>query len=96
VRTGEVQETKPVNVLLVSGRNRNPMDGALDIVSGEQIESITSVDSEGRILGFDPLPLAARVVLDLETGDGLTEEESPASEVGMTTNDEFSKCGVLF
>ena len=74
MRTREVQETKAVDVLLVSGRDRNPMDGALDIVSGEKVESVTSVDSEGRILWFDPLPLAARVVLDLETGDGLTEE----------------------
>jgi len=96
VRTGEVQETKAVNVLLVSGRDCNPMDGALDIVGGEQVESVTSVDSEGRILGFDPLPVATRVVFDLETSDGLTEEESPASEVGMTTNDNFSKFGVLF
>lgn len=72
------------------------MDGALDIVGGEQVESVTSVDSEGRILGFDPLPVATRVVFDLETSDGLTEEESPASEVGMTTNDNFSKFGVLF
>ena len=54
---GEVQETKTINVLRVFWRNRNPMDGALDIVSGEQVESVTSVDSEGRILGFDPLPL---------------------------------------
>ena len=96
MRTREVQETKAVDVLLVSGRDRNPMDGALDIVSGEKVESVTSVDSEGRILWFDPLPLATRVVLDLETGDGLTEEESPASEVGMTTNDEFPKFGVFF
>ena len=72
--TGEVQETKAVDVLLVSWRDRDPMDGALDIVSGEQVKSVTSVDSEGRILWFDPLPLATRVVLDLETGDGLTEE----------------------
>ena len=54
MRAGEVQETKAVNVLLVSRRDRNPMDGALDIVSGEQVESVTGVDSEGRILGFDP------------------------------------------
>ena len=55
----EVQESKAVNMLLVFGRDGNPMDGALDIVSGEQVENVTSVDSKGRILGFDPLPLVS-------------------------------------
>jgi len=32
------------------------MDSALDIVGGEQVQSVTSVDSKGRVLGFDPLP----------------------------------------
>ena len=96
VWTGEVQETKAVDMLLVFGRDGNPVDGALDIVGGEQVESITGVDSKGRILGFDPLPLATRVVLNLKTGNGLTEEKSPASEVGMTANDEFTKSRVLF
>lgn len=94
--TREIQETKTVNVLLVLGRDGNPMDGALDIVSGEQTESVASVDGKGRVLGFDPLPLAARVVLNLETSNGLTEEESPASEIGVTGGDELAEFGVLF
>jgi len=57
--TGEVQEAKTVNVLLVFGRDGNPMDGAFDVVSGEQAECITSVDSDGRILRFEPLPFAS-------------------------------------
>jgi len=56
--TGEVEDTKAVDVLLVLGRDSDPMDGALDIVSSEETESVTSVDGEGRVLGFDPLPLA--------------------------------------
>lgn len=36
------------------------------------------------------------MVLDLETSNRLTEEEGPASKVGMTTKDEFAKFGVLF
>ena len=72
------------------------MDGTLDVVSGEQVESVTSVNSNSRILGFDPLPFATRVILDLETRNRLTEEESPASEVGMTTNDKFAKFGIIF
>ena len=83
-------------MLLVLGRDGNPMDGALDVVGGEQVESVTGVDGQGRILGFDPLPFSTRVVLDLKTGNGLTEEESPASEIGMATSDEFAKFGVLF
>jgi len=35
------------------------MDGALEIVGGKQVESVTNVDNKGRILGFDPLPLIA-------------------------------------
>ena len=56
--TGEVQEAEAVNVLLVLGGDGNPVDGALDVVCGEQVESVTSVDGKGRILGFGPLPLA--------------------------------------
>lgn len=58
VWTGEVQKTKTVNVLLVFWRDGNPMNGALDVISGEQAESVTDVDGKSRILRFDPLPLA--------------------------------------
>ena len=47
-----------MNVLLVFGRDGNPMNGALDVVSSEQVESVASVDGKGPILGFDPLPFA--------------------------------------
>ena len=57
--TGEVQDTKAVNVLLVLGRDGNPVDRAFDIVGGKQVEGITSVDGNHCILGFNPLPLAA-------------------------------------
>lgn len=45
-------------MLLVFGRDSNPMDGALDVISGKKAESVASVNSKGCILGFDPLPLA--------------------------------------
>ena len=96
VWTREVQETKTINVLLVFGRDGNPVDGAFDIVSGKQVEGVASVDGNGRILGFDPLPFATRVILNLETGDWLTEEKTPAPEVGVSTSNEFAKCDVLF
>ena len=43
--TGEVQDTKTDNVLLVLGRGGNPVDRALDVVGSKQIEGITSIDS---------------------------------------------------
>ena len=52
VWTGEVQETKTVSVLLILGRDGNPMDGALDVVSGEQAERVAGIDSKGRVLGL--------------------------------------------
>ena len=56
--TGEVQDTKAVSVLLALGRDGNPVDRVLDIVRGKQVEGITSIDGNHRILGFNPLPLA--------------------------------------
>ena len=38
--TGEVQDTKAVNILLVLGRDGNPEDRALDIVGDKQVEGI--------------------------------------------------------
>ena len=46
-------------MLLVLGRDGNPVDCALHIVGGKQVQGITSVDGNHRILGFNPLPLAA-------------------------------------
>lgn len=58
MRAREVQKAKTVDMLLVLGRDGNSVNGALDVVGGEQVEGVTGVDGEGRILGFDPLPLA--------------------------------------
>ena len=57
--TGEVQDTKAVNVLLALGRDGNSVDCALDIFGGKQVQGITSVDGNHRILGFNSLPLAS-------------------------------------
>lgn len=57
--TREVQETETVEVLLIFWRDNNSVNGTLDIASGEQVESVTSVDCESCILGLDPLPLVS-------------------------------------
>ena len=68
-------------MLLVLRRDGNPTDDAPGLAGSEQAGSVTSVDGEGRVLGRGPLPLVTQLVLDLETGNGPTEEKSPASEV---------------
>lgn len=62
------------------------VNGAADVASGEEIERVTGVDRNGAILRLDPLPLARLVVLDLEGGDGLTEQKRERSKVGMATS----------
>ena len=44
-RTGEVQDTKTDNVLLVLGRDGNPVDRALNVFGSKQVEGITSIGS---------------------------------------------------
>ena len=57
--TGEVQDTKAVNVLMALGRDGNSVDRAPDMVGGKRVQDITSVGGNHRILGFNPLPLAS-------------------------------------
>jgi hypothetical protein len=59
LRTREVQETEAVNVLLVFWRDSDPMDGTVDMASSKQAESVTGVDGDGCVLGFDPLPFVS-------------------------------------
>jgi hypothetical protein len=57
------------------------MDGALDITTSQELQSIAGVDGQGGILRLNPLPLVRVRVANLERSDGLTEEESEGPEV---------------
>jgi hypothetical protein len=59
------------------------MDRAFDVPAREQVERVARIHGERPVLGLDPLPLARRVVLDLERRDGLAEEERERAEVGV-------------
>ena len=72
------------------------MHSALDVVRRQQVERVARVDGERRILGLHPLPLVRLVVLDLKRGNGLAEEQSPGTEIGVTTAPETADFQVFF
>lgn len=71
------------------------MDRAPDISASQERQGIARVHSESSILGLHPLPLARRVVLDLQRGDGLAEEQRPGAEVGVAAAPETADLDVL-
>lgn len=58
-----------------------PVNRTLHVAPGEERECVARVDSKGTVDGFDPAPLARRVVLDLQGRDGLTEEQSKTAQI---------------
>lgn len=63
------------------------MNRTLHVAAGEERECVARVDSEGTIDGFDPAPLARRMVLDLQGRDRLTEKQGEASQVCKGTRE---------
>lgn len=57
------------------------MDGATHVSTSQERKCVAGVDGEGGVQRLDVLPFARRVVLDLQSSDGLTEEEGPRPEV---------------
>lgn len=53
------------------------MNGAPNITTRQERERVACVHGERRVLRLDRFPFAGLVVLDLERGDGLAEEEGP-------------------
>lgn len=72
------------------------MNGTLHISTGQERERVASIDSEGGILRFHPLPLSSLMVLNLEGGDGLTEQKGPGAKVGMAAAPETTEFQVFF
>jgi hypothetical protein len=62
-------------------RPNSPMNRTLDIITGQELQSITAIDGQGGVLRFDPFPFVRMGVANLECSDGLTEEESEGAEI---------------
>lgn len=80
---GEIEHTKTVNVCLVIRRRVNAVNGRLEEVGSQSLQSITNVDGDGLVLWLDPLPLLLRVQ-DLKRSDRLTEQEGNTAQIGVS------------
>ena len=75
--------------------NHTPMDRAADVSGSQERQRVARVHSKRPVLGLHPLPLARRVVLDLQRRDGLAEEQRPRAEVGVPAAPEAADLEVL-
>lgn len=64
------------------------MDGRLDIPSCQEAERVARVNSQAPVERFGPLPIACRVVLDLEPCHGLAEQQRDRAQVRMTVGSD--------
>ena len=60
------------------------MDRAADVPAREQPECVAGVDGQRAVLGAHPFPLARRMVSDLQSRDGLAEEQRERAQVGVS------------
>lgn len=88
LRSGKVQQAETIDVALIWRRQRDTVNGRLDVVASEEAERVASVDSEAPIERLGPLPLARLVVLDLECRDGLAEEKSDGAQIRVAGRPE--------
>lgn len=68
---------------LILGRERNTVDRRLDVVARQETQRIARVDGQAAIERLGPLPLARLVVLDLQGGHGLAEQQGDGAQVGV-------------
>lgn len=88
LRARKVQQAQPIDVALVLGRQRHAVHCALDVVARQEAERVACVDRERAIERLGPLPAARGVVLDLQRGDRLAEEESDGAKVRVARRPE--------
>lgn len=71
-----------------------PVNRALHVIGGQQVERIARVDGHSPVLRLHPLPFAGVVATNLQRSNRLTEKQSERTEVGVpaTPKAEF---GVL-
>ncbi|TLD33827.1 hypothetical protein PspLS_00201 [Pyricularia sp. CBS 133598] len=89
LRPGKVQQTEPVDVALVLGRQRDPVDRGLDVAPGQEAEGVARVDGQAAVERLGPLPLPRAVVLDLQRRHRLPEQQrdgAQVSEVGLVVH----------
>jgi hypothetical protein len=70
----------------MEGTWRSPthaVNGGFDITTSKVTESVAGVDSQTTVERLDPLPLARKVVFDLQSSDGLPEQKSDCAEIGV-------------
>lgn len=63
LRPRKVEEAETVYLSLILGRQRDSVDGALDVVSRQEAKCVARVDSQTAVEGLGPLPIARLVVL---------------------------------
>lgn len=60
------------------------MDCRLDVVACQERHGIACVDCQAAVQGLGPFPVPRLVILDLQSRDRLTKEESQGSQIGVT------------
>ena len=73
----------------------HPVNTRLDQTTRERGEGIACVDSDGPILGLDPLPLTL-CVQDLECSYRLSEQKSNCSQICVAGTVELADLLVIF
>ena len=65
-----------------------PMDCGLDVTPREETQRITGVHGQAAIERLGPFPVARLVVLDLEAGDRLPEEQRDRAQVRVAVGSD--------
>ena len=79
---------------LIRRRRMHTMNARLDKPTRQRRQGITGVDRDGSILRTHPLPLALRVK-NLQSCNGLAEEQSDCSQIGMAGTVQIADSLVL-
>ena len=79
---------------LIRRRRMHTMNARLDKPTRQRRQGITGVDRDGSILRAHPLPLALRVK-NLQSCNGLAEEQSDCSQIGMAGTVQIADSLVL-
>jgi hypothetical protein len=80
---------------LIVRRRVNTMNRRLEEVTSQSLQRVADVDRDGLVLRLDPLPLLLRVQ-NLQSSDGLAEEERDAAQVSVAWRIELADLLVDF
>lgn len=79
----ESKNPDPIILGLVLRRDMHTVNGRLEVSARENLEGVGDVDSNGLLVGLDPMPGLISRVEDLKGGDRLPEEEGDGTEIGL-------------